>query len=121
MPALNVPPHAHNSQTIIGDAVPIPELMQLVDALTAIRDAGGPDDRETIQKAMDWLSFQGGAIRGLESRLAGDLDVIPEKALTGVVMQHCGDEPEAYNAGMALARDVRLLCFFRAIERSRDA
>jgi hypothetical protein len=111
---ISTPPHS--SQTIIGDAVPIPELMALVDALASIRDAAGPADREALQKAMDWLSFQGGAIRGLESRLAGDLETVPERALGGVVVQHCGDDPDAFKAGLALARDVRLLCFFRAID-----
>jgi hypothetical protein len=108
------------SQTIVGDTVPTADALALADALAPIRDNCGPADRETVQKAMNWLSFQAGAIRGLESRLAGDMAAVPEKALAGVVLQHTGDEPDAYNAGMSLALDVRLLCFFQAIERASN-
>lgn len=105
------------ADTIISDAVPVPDLLALCTSLEPIRDAAGPADRETVQQAIDWLAFMRGAVAGLESRLAGDMETVPEQALTGAVLQHFGDEPQAFATGMALARDVRLLCFFRAIAR----
>ena len=105
------------ADTIVSEAVPLSELMALCTALEPIRDAAGPADRETVQQAIDWLAFMRGAVAWLESRLAGDMETVPEAALTGAVLQHYGDEPHTFETGMALARDVRLLCFFRAIAR----
>jgi hypothetical protein len=104
------------SESFVSDTVPIPELMALVDDLRAIRDAAGPADRETLQKACDWLSLQGGMIRGLESRLNGDFAAIPDTALYALVMQHGFIDGPELAAAMALAVDVRLLCFFRTLQ-----
>jgi hypothetical protein len=116
-PALERTMTERAADTIVSEAVPLPALMALCGALEPIRDAAGPADRETVQQAIDWLAFLHGAVAGLESRLLGDMETVPEAALTGAVLQHFGDEPTAYNQGLALARDVRLLCFFRAIAR----
>jgi hypothetical protein len=102
------------ADTIISEAVPLPELNSLCDALTQIRNAAGPADRETVQKAIDWLAFMHGAVAGLESRLAGDMSQVPESSLRGIVLQHYGDDPDEFTRGVALALAVRDLCFLRS-------
>jgi hypothetical protein len=104
----------------ISESFPVENVLELCAQLEPIRDAAGPADRETVQRAIDWISFLRGAVAGLESRLAGDLQTVPEKALTGAVLQHFGDNPQSFETGMALARDVRLLCFFQAMAREHD-
>jgi hypothetical protein len=111
----NPDPTSGTAPTIVSQAFDYHALGALNNELAGIRDCAGPADRDVIQSAIDMLSFQFGGIRGLECRLNGDLATIPDSALRGVVLQHTGADPALFNAGLALARDVRLLCFFRTL------
>lgn len=90
--------------------------IELADALRDMETRVSAGDAETLQRASDWLAFMRGGLRAYESRLNGDLETVPDKALAGVVAQHFGDHPDRARV-FELAQDVRLLCFFRAIER----
>lgn len=102
---------------IAGDTLKEERLRELTNGLRELALTAGPADALILADVQDWLFFMFGAIKGLESKLRGDAEAVPEKALQGVVRQYAGADPVAFELGMRLARDVRLLCFFPAIER----
>ena len=107
-----------DAAAIAGETLTLETLNRLNSGLRELALTAGPADAQLLADAQDWLNFMFGCIRGLESRLKGDADVVPEKALEGAIQTHFGNEQAYYlPLARALARDVRLLCFFPAIER----
>ena len=92
--------------------------VELANALQAMAArAMTPDDAELLERASTWLSFMRGGLAAYESRLNGDMATVPDKALENLLLEHGFATNFEMAAGRALARDVRLLCFFRSLNR----
>ena len=91
--------------------------IELADGLLDMQARVNATDAELLQRASDWLSFMRGGLAAYERRLNGDMETVPDKALENLLLEHGFATNFEMAAGRALARDVRLLCFFRALDR----
>lgn len=102
---------------------PYSRIVQLNDALRAI-EPRNEAERKTLESAAALLCFQGGQLAAVNRRLDGDMSEIPDAALMALVLQRCPSLTTPAQAlestAMQLARDVRLVCFFRTMAEHSD-
>ena len=74
-------------------------------------------ERDMLEQAATLLAWQSRTAQRFRERLQGDMAGVPDAALHALVLQHFGQQMEkpTYEAAMALASDVRLVSFFRAL------
>jgi hypothetical protein len=91
--------------------------VELANGLQDMKARVSPADAALLERASTWLSFTRGGLAAYERRLNGDMETVPDKALENLILEHGFATNFEMSCARALARDVRLLCFFRALDR----
>lgn len=101
------------------------EISELCDALLSMAAfSATTSHKKALESAAALIAYQAGQLSAVNRRLEGDMSEIPDAALLALVRQRCPSiattEQALESTAMLLAKDVRLICFFRTLAEHSD-